>query len=170
MSINRTNQDLSKGGVKFDGGKLRFDLIPPSFLWAVADILTYGANKYSARNWETGMAWSRPFAALMRHMWAWWGGEDKDPETGKSHLHHAACNLAFLIEYENTKRDFDDRATTVLNQKDLEKVSTAGELDVVTFMCGCKATRSGYWRKTECLAKCLVSPFDRPAYREAVQS
>jgi hypothetical protein len=85
------------------------DLIPPELLEGVGDILTFGAEKYSERNWEHGMKWSRPFGALMRHMWAWWGGEDKDPETGRSHLWHAGCCIAFLIAYEARKTGQDDR-------------------------------------------------------------
>lgn len=61
------------------------------------------------RNWELGMNWSRVFGALMRHMWAWWGGEKVDPETGKSHLWHAGCCIAFLIAYEERKVGNDDR-------------------------------------------------------------
>lgn len=61
------------------------------------------------RNWEQGMSWGRVFAALMRHMWAWWRGEDKDPETGESHLWHAGCCIAFLIAYEARGVGTDDR-------------------------------------------------------------
>lgn len=100
---------LAKGGHKDDQGKVRMDLIPPELLEGVGDILTFGAEKYSERNWEHGMKWSRPFGALMRHMWAWWGGEDKDPETGRSHLWHAGCCIAFLIAYEARKTGQDDR-------------------------------------------------------------
>lgn len=61
------------------------------------------------RNWELGMSWSRPFAALMRHMWAWWRGEAADPETGMSHLHHACCCLMFLVAFESRHAGQDDR-------------------------------------------------------------
>lgn len=96
-------------GKKFDDDKVRMDLIPPELLEAVGEVLTFGAKKYSERNWELGMDWGRPFAALMRHMWAWWSGEDKDPETGMSHLHHAACCIAFLIAFEKRGTGNDDR-------------------------------------------------------------
>lgn len=96
-------------GQKFDSNKLRYELLPPELLEEVARVLTFGAHKYSARNWELGMAWSRPFAALMRHMWAWWRGEEKDPETGYSHLSHAACCIAFLVSYEARNVGTDDR-------------------------------------------------------------
>lgn len=98
-----------KPGYKNDEGKLPFDLIPPELLFSIADILKFGASKYAPRNWEAGMDWSRVFAALQRHMWAWWGGEDLDPETGKSHLWHAGCCIAFLIAYEQRKIGKDDR-------------------------------------------------------------
>lgn len=66
-------------------------------------------NKTGARNWEKGMHWSRPFAALMRHMWAWWRGNNLDDESGLPHLWHAACCIAFLIAYEWRATGVDDR-------------------------------------------------------------
>lgn len=99
------------GGIKYDSGKPRLELLPPELLLGVADILTFGAQKYSDRNWELGMNWSRVFGALMRHMWAWWRGENVDSETGKSHLWHAGCCIAFLIAYEQRQVGQDDRPT-----------------------------------------------------------
>lgn len=96
-------------GVKYDDGKVRMELIPPELLEGVGSILTFGAEKYDDRNWEKGMSWSRVFGALMRHMWAWWRGENTDPETGKSHLWHAGCCIAFLIAYESRGVGNDDR-------------------------------------------------------------
>ena len=96
--------------IKYDQGKPRFDLIPPEMLTALSTIITFGANKYGVRNWEQGdMEYSRIFNALMRHMLAWWSREDLDPETGKSHLWHAACNIAFLVTYEAREIGIDDR-------------------------------------------------------------
>lgn len=108
------------GGRKDDAHKTRIDLVPPELVFAVADILTSGARKYEDRNWEKGMSWGRVFGALMRHMWAWWGGAgpttksflfgDNDSETGRSHLWHAGCCAAFLIAYEERGVGVDDRA------------------------------------------------------------
>lgn len=112
-------------GVKYDGGKVRMDLLPPELIFAVAEILTFGAAKYADRNWEKGMKWGKVFAALMRHMWAWWGGKtttktnflfgDLDLETARSHLWHAACCIAFLIAYEERGIGEDDRFATNSN-------------------------------------------------------
>ncbi len=96
-------------GRKDDAGKLPFHLLPPELLEGVASVLDFGAKKYHPRNWEAGMDWSRVFAALQRHSWAWWSGEDKDPETGKSHLAHLACCVAFLLAYEERGIGNDDR-------------------------------------------------------------
>lgn len=106
-------------GQKFDGAKPRYELIPPEAVDALARVLTYGAAKYEARNWEKGMKWGRVFGAAMRHLWAWWGGAGQtrqnfafgeiDPETGFSHLWHALCCIAFLVAYEARKIGDDDR-------------------------------------------------------------
>jgi hypothetical protein len=106
-------------GVKHDSGKARIELVPPEVVFAVAHVLTFGAVKYNDRNWELGMSWGRVFGALMRHLWAWWGGkgpttksflfEDLDSETGMSHLWHAACCIAFLVAYEERGAGTDDR-------------------------------------------------------------
>ncbi len=86
-------------GKKFDDGKLPYDLLPGDAIEEIVKVLQFGAVKYGERNWEKGMKWNRPFAALMRHMWAWWRGEGKDPETGLSHLAHAGCCILFLLSY-----------------------------------------------------------------------
>jgi hypothetical protein len=96
-------------GVKFDTGKLRMDLLPPDAISALATILTDGAAKYNPRNWEKGMDWSRPYAALLRHLMAWWGGEDIDPESGHPHMWHVLCNAVFLTSYQTRQIGRDDR-------------------------------------------------------------
>ena len=89
-------------GVKHDGEKVRTDLVPVRPVLDVAAVLTYGAAKYDDRNWETGIMWGRLYGAALRHLFAWWGGEDMDPESGLPHLAHATCCLMFLMEYRHT--------------------------------------------------------------------
>ncbi len=101
--------DKPAEGLKFDKEKVRYDLLPPELLEGVAQILTFGAKKYGDRNWELGMDWMRVFGALQRHLWAWRSGENVDPETGKSHLWHAGCCVAFLMAYEQRKVGTDNR-------------------------------------------------------------
>lgn len=96
-------------GRKDDAGKTRMELLPPELLEGVARVLTFGAAKYADRNWEKGIAWSRVYGALLRHMNAWWGGEAVDRETGMSHLWHAGCCLSFLMAFEQRGIGPDDR-------------------------------------------------------------
>lgn len=101
---------IATQGHKDDAGKSRVDLIPPEAIFALGDVLGFGATKYKPRNWERGINYGRVFGAAMRHMWAWWRGEQNDPETGMSHLWHALTCITFLVAYESRGMDqFDDR-------------------------------------------------------------
>lgn len=96
------------GGEK--GAKLAaFDLVPVSPLTQLAEHYGRGAQKYADRNWERGIAWSLNYAALMRHVTQWWGGEDLDPETGSHHLAAVAWHAFALLEYAETHPELDDR-------------------------------------------------------------
>lgn len=100
---------IDGGGERKNTGKLPMELIPSSALIGLAEVLQEGAKKYAPRNWERGMKWSICYACILRHLLKWFMGEDKDPETGLSHLKHVLCNVAFLLEYETTFPDGDDR-------------------------------------------------------------
>lgn len=100
-------------GTKLDAGKLPIHLLPFDSIERVTQVIEFGAAKYAPRDWEKGMAWSRVYSALMRHMWAWWRGEKADPETGFSHLWHAGCCIMFLIAYEDRHIGQDDRPFSV---------------------------------------------------------
>ena len=95
--------------LKFDDGKLPLHLLSTEAMNQTAAVLQFGADKYAAHNWRKGFVWSRPLAAAMRHITAFNAGEDKDPESGLSHLAHAACCIMFLLEFEKTHKELDDR-------------------------------------------------------------
>lgn len=96
------------GGAK--GQKLaRFDLLPWDVLWEVAEHFGRGALKYEDRNWEKGYMWSLSYAALMRHLIAFWNGEDTDPETGSHHLDAVIFHAMALRRYTVSHPEFDDR-------------------------------------------------------------
>ncbi len=90
----------SLGGLRHDSGKVRLDLIPPEWIEALGQVLTKGAEKYAARNWEKGMAWSKMIGCAMRHLLAFLRGERFDQETGCHHLAHAAWNVLALMSYD----------------------------------------------------------------------
>ena len=105
----------AEGGRKDDGGKPRMDLIPAGPLFELAKVYTIGSAKYGDYNWHKGMKFGRVFAAMMRHAWKWWRGEEFDPD-GQHHLDSVAW-CAFTLRYymlHNKKyQQFDDRQKEV---------------------------------------------------------
>lgn len=95
--------------LKFDTDKLPLHLLSTEAMNQTAAVLKFGAQKYAEHNWRKGFAWSRPLSAAMRHITAFNAGEDRDPESGLSHLAHAACCIMFLLEFEKTHPHLDDR-------------------------------------------------------------
>jgi hypothetical protein len=85
---------------KDDNGKLRYDLIPVTFLEGIAKVLTYGADKYGANSWQTVPDGKRRYiAAAFRHLVEHCKGNANDTESGLPHLAHLAVNVMFLYEY-----------------------------------------------------------------------
>jgi hypothetical protein len=104
-----SKKDTKAEGIKHDQQKIRWDLVPFDAVNEIAKVLTFGAEKYAARNWEKGMDWSRAFGALQRHLTRWFHGQDKDKETRLTHLANAGCCLFFLLAWELRKVGRDDR-------------------------------------------------------------
>lgn len=86
--------------LRYDARKIRYDLLPPDGLEALALVYTKGAEKYADRNWEKGMSWSRMIGSLARHIKAFEKGEVYDPETGCHHMAMAAWNALGLCVYD----------------------------------------------------------------------
>jgi len=102
------------GALRYNEGKLRFDLLPSFALKQIARVFGYGANKYTTEingdyNWKKGLPWMQTCASLERHLQAWKAGEDYDKESGELHLAHLATNAMFLLEYYKIYPQGDDR-------------------------------------------------------------
>lgn len=102
-------------GVKHDGFKLDWSFLPPEVIEEALKVYAMGAKKYGRANYLKGIAYSRLFSAAMRHLWAWWRGEEKDEESGLSHLSHALWNVMSLLEFTLGRsggyQKWDDRKT-----------------------------------------------------------
>jgi hypothetical protein len=96
------------GGVKFDQDKPRMELLDSYAIEQLAKVLSFGAKKYAAHNWRKGLSKSRLIGAALRHLFAYLGGQDTDPETGLSHVAHAMCCCMFLLGLEH-RPELDDR-------------------------------------------------------------
>lgn len=95
--------------LKYDKEKPNMSLLSSIAILELTKVLDFGAKKYADHNWRKGTKFSRLLAAALRHIFAYLGGESKDPESGLSHLAHAMCCLMFLLELEVTKPHLDDR-------------------------------------------------------------
>ena len=96
-------------GKKYDKHKIRFDLLEPRFIYAMAEVMTYGAHKYAPNNWQEVDDFSdRYTAALHRHLNAWQRGEECDQESGLQHLAQIAINAMFLF-WEEMNEDTNVR-------------------------------------------------------------
>jgi hypothetical protein len=100
---------LKDEGLRYNSGKLPWDLIPVEAVEEMLKVLESGAVKYSPRNWEKGLSWSQTAASAFRHLSAFLSGEDKDPETGHLHVAHLMCNAAFLAYFYYHYPMGDDR-------------------------------------------------------------
>lgn len=92
-------------GKKFDAGKTRWDLVDLSIVEEVAKVATFGIQKgYAEHSWKkVPNAPERYYAALMRHLNEYRAGRLIDPESGLSHLSHAAWNVFALIHFERER-------------------------------------------------------------------
>jgi len=96
--------------MKIEEGKPKLSLIYKSFIDETAKVRMYGLTKYpDQENWRTTLT-SEHYDALLRHVFAAKAfflkesrGEKLDQSSGLSHLAHAACNIMFLIEEEQTE-------------------------------------------------------------------
>ena len=95
--------------IKHDGLKPQFDLLPWDALAEIGEVYQFGMQKYDARNWEKGFDWLRLWNAAMRHMTAWELGESLNPETGLSHMVHAAFCIIGLVTHEIRHIGVDNR-------------------------------------------------------------
>ena len=93
---------------KHDQEKPRYSTVPIAALNDVIKSFTYGAQKYDDYNYSKGMNHSRYLNAAMRHINAYWMGEDMD-ESGNTHLANAVASLLMLMDSKITGVGTDDR-------------------------------------------------------------
>ena len=69
-----------------------------------------GARKYGRHNYRVaGIRSSVYYDAAMRHLMAWWEGEDIDPDSGLNHITKALTCLTVLRDAQMSDMVTDDR-------------------------------------------------------------
>ena len=112
---------MSEQGRKYDGGKLRYDLIPVLALEDMVKGLTFGTIKYDDNNWvKVPNGRKRYLAAALRHIQEYRKGNLWDEEQNIHHLSAAMNNLSFTVEkdlrgWEDSSDEQED-----ISQEELE--------------------------------------------------
>lgn len=113
---------------KRDAGKIRPTLVPRQIIRAIAAVRGYGVEKYptgGADNWKR-VEPERFRDAAFRHFLSYLDDpKGVDSESGLPHLWHCCCNLAFLVEVEDTL----DGHTRSRISGDRSDTQTTGEED-----------------------------------------
>ena len=94
--------------------KVPMSTIPAPVLMEVGLAMMEGARKYGRHNYRTvGVRASVYYDACLRHLTAWWEGEDIDPDSGLSHLVKAIACLVVIRDSMQRGNWVDDRPPSV---------------------------------------------------------
>jgi hypothetical protein len=87
--------------------------VPPVAMFVMGQAMRDGKAKYGPMNWrEKRVTSSVYFDAAMRHLLAWWDGEEEAQDSGVHHLGHAMACLAILVDAQHGGHLNDDRPPT----------------------------------------------------------
>jgi len=90
--------------------KIAMHTVPPRVLLEIALAMTEGGRKYGTYNYrKAGVRASIYYDAAMRHLMAWWEGEDVDPDSGLSHIIKGIASLVVLRDSMCSGNWADDR-------------------------------------------------------------
>lgn len=109
MAVGDINSTERGTGARYNDNKPEYSQIPLHLLEDTARAFMYGEKKYAKFNWLKGMNWNIPYDCALRHLFAWYAGEDNDKESGLPHLAHAMCNLLMLTAYAQNYPEGDNR-------------------------------------------------------------
>lgn len=90
--------------------KVPLSTVPAPVMAEVGLAMLEGARKYGRHNYRSaGVRASVYYDALLRHVMAWWEGEDNDPDSGLSHIVKAIACLVVLRDSMIQGNWIDDR-------------------------------------------------------------
>jgi len=90
--------------------KAPMSCVPLPVLGELGIAMLEGAAKYGRHNFRViGVRASVYFDAACRHLFAWWEGEDLDPDSGMPHIVKAMACLAVLRDAQIQGQYTDDR-------------------------------------------------------------
>jgi dATP/dGTP diphosphohydrolase len=104
------NEDTTNPKDRLGLKKTRLSLVPASSIIYQALAMEDGARKYGPYNWrEKKVIASIYIDAAMRHLQAWFDGENEASDSQKPHLGHALACIGIIIDALETGNLVDDR-------------------------------------------------------------
>ena len=107
MPVKKTGEarQFDTGAQRDSGeGKSRMSLVPHKALNDVMQRYLAGAEAYGENNWKLGMKNSVLYDSTMRHLMAFWTGDESE-----DHLGAALWNIMGLIDNIDKRPGMDDR-------------------------------------------------------------
>lgn len=90
--------------------KVSLSKVPPSSIIYMALAMQDGAQKYGPYNWRKNKVIASIYVdACMRHLLAWFDGQENAEDSGFPHLAHALACLGIIVDAKETGNLVDDR-------------------------------------------------------------
>lgn len=148
------SQTDSSQALHYSEGKSGVDQIPVDVLLEWGDVFSYGEKKYARDNWKKGSGWHEFYGSALRHLLAFWAGEDYDDCDGGegctpeedfcpkhsrlSHLTQAIWNSGALRYFQLRGLGTDDRDKHVVCDCEAQGcIAFMHRSDACSARCGC---------------------------------
>jgi len=131
MEMEKDTNPKDALGVK----KVPMHCIPSGPLLELGLAMMEGGRKYGSHNYRAiGARTSVYYDAAMRHLIAWWEGEDIDPDSGIHHLTKAAACIFVIRDSMIMGNCVDDRPLQYFNGLSLEKFNKQAEVIIEKYL------------------------------------
>ena len=108
--------------------KVPLHILPPAGLIHEAHSLQDGVGKHGLFGWrEKPVILSDQFSSVLRHLFAWWDGEDCAPDSGVNHVGNAKARLGIILDALEAGNVVDDRPKTGTAGRLLEELKEVSE-------------------------------------------
>lgn len=106
--------------------KTPMSTVPTGVLMEVGVAMLEGSLKYGRHNYRSiGVRSSVYYDAALRHLAAWWEGEDTDPDSGLSHITKCIAGLVVLRDAMRQGKLNDDRPPPEANKEWMRELNKA---------------------------------------------
>lgn len=90
--------------------KTPLGVVPPALMIGAAEAMQTGATKYGPFNYrENKVQAVTYYEAILRHLFAWFDGQDMAEDTGVHHLRHVAAGVGILLDAVTAGNLIDNR-------------------------------------------------------------